>query len=120
MTPTLQPESKLPALVELSGALAAGEITMREYNGAQRVAAMEDSAKKPFYKATWADVQTGDIVLMSWPSLDRIVEIEITRYVITPISGGKLLVAVTYAAFDGLEFGRAFDPDETVYVRSRP
>lgn len=120
MTPRLQPESKLPALVKLSSALAAEAITAREYNGAQHVAELEDSTKKPFYEATWADVEVGDIVLLPWESLNRIlkVEIKLLQLVTEPGANGESLVIARYTAF-GLEFGQAFDPADTVYVQSR-
>lgn len=118
MTPALQLEWELPAAVKLSSALAAGEITATEYNGAQVVVELEDSVKKPFYKTTWANVQVGDTVLMPWASLDRIVEVEIGQLVTEPASNGKLLVIARYIAF-GLEFGQVFYADETVYVQSR-
>lgn len=119
MTPALQLELELPATVNLSIALAGeGPITATGYNGAQVVAELEDGMKRPFCNATWARVLVGDTVLMSWASLDRIVEVEIEQLATEQASDGKLLVIARYIAF-GLEFGQVFYADETVYVQSR-
>lgn len=109
----------LPCVARVSTAYAGREITSAEYNAALRLAALEDSVKRPFCKATWADVEEGDIVLRPWPSLDRIVEVEIKQCVAEPGLDGKPLVIARFTAFGDLEFGQTFEPDETVYVQSR-
>lgn len=74
--------------------------------------------KKPFLETTWSKVEAGDVVLKAWASLDRIVEVEIEQCVAEPGLDGKPLVIARFV-FDGLHYGQSFDPDETVYVRSR-
>jgi hypothetical protein len=75
--------------------------------------------KNVFHKTTWSKVEVEDIVLMAWPSLDRIVEVEIKQCVTEPGLDGKPLVIARFTAFDGLEFGQSFDPEYVVYVQSR-
>jgi hypothetical protein len=113
------PESTIEALppaARASSDYAAGRITAAQYIEALRMAATEE--KRPFCKTTWSKVEAGDIVLKAWESLDRIVEIEIEQCVMEPGLDGKPLVIARFV-FDGLHYGQAFDPGETVYVQSR-
>jgi hypothetical protein len=98
--------------------LAAGEITAGEYNGAQRVAAMEDSVKKTFCKTTWSEVEAGDVALTAWESLGEIVEVEVE--LVEPWQGldGAPLLRAKYL-FVGARYSCVVDPEEAVYVQSR-
>jgi hypothetical protein len=73
---------------------------------------------KDFCKATWAQVEKGDVVLMAWQSLRNIVEVEIARVDREANGGGDRVMAT----FDylGHRFERwSFNPESVVYVRSR-
>jgi hypothetical protein len=107
----------LPYTVTLSSAYASGEISPSEYYGTRHVVALEDSAKKVFYRAHWSDVRVGDIVLIAVRE-GAIVEAVVEEAVEFTAHSGRDLVSVAYR-----DAGRLFKgfrwPDATVYVRSR-
>jgi hypothetical protein len=117
MTPILYFESSLPAMVRLSSGLAAGEITAKEYNGAQRVAAMEDSTKKLFYRARWSQVEEGDTVLVA--EHDYIGEAHIIEIRNCSSEGQLCMKVVLNPIGSARHYQSACWPDSTVYVQSR-
>jgi hypothetical protein len=74
--------------------------------------------KKPFHETTWSKVKLGDVALMAWASLDRIVEVEVVDRLAFPGLDGKTLVHVEFK-FAGDLYSRTFDPEDTAYVQSR-
>jgi hypothetical protein len=52
-------------------------------------------------------------------SLNEIVKVSIKRCVTEPGLDGKPLVIARFIAFDTLEFGQTFCPEDVVYVQSR-
>lgn len=78
--------------------------------------------KKPFHETTWSKVEAGDTVLFAWPERrkyrdPRIVKVEVKECVFKLRNDKR--VAVAWFKYDGLEYGRSFDPDETAYIQSR-
>src|SRR5262245_42072770 len=82
----------------------------------------EDSMKKPFHETTWSKVEVGDIALFAWPERRKrlyplIVKVECEACSFATFDDKQVVVA--QFKNDGLHYGRAFDPDEAVYVQSR-
>jgi hypothetical protein len=74
--------------------------------------------KKPFHQTSWSKVEVGDVALMAWASLDRIVEVGVEDCLAFPGLDGKTLVHIEFK-FAGDLYSRTFDLDETAYVQSR-
>jgi hypothetical protein len=78
--------------------------------------------KKAFHETTWSKVEAGDTVLFAWPErrrlrVPKIVKVEVERCEFATANDKRVVVARFRR--DGLEYGRSFDLDETVYVQSR-